>query len=179
MTKTKKLALAALFIAMCIVLPIAFHTIPNAGSILLPMHIPVLMCGLICGWPYGLVCGIFGPLLSSLFTGMPPFAILPGMLCELAIYGFITGLIFNKIQTGKRILDLYISLVCAMLAGRVFYGIMNALIFKAGSYSLTIWLASAFIKSIPGILIQLALVPFFVNILLNTGLVVRRLQEKR
>jgi niacin transporter len=179
MTKTKKLSLAALFIAMCIVLPIAFHTIPNAGSIFLPMHIPVLMCGLICGWPYGLVCGILGPLLSSLFTGMPPVALLPGMLCELAVYGLVTGLLVNKIQTGKRVFDLYIPLVCAMLAGRVFYGIMNALIFKAGSYSLTLWMASAFITSVPGIVIQLTLVPFLVNILQNSGLIDKSLQIKK
>jgi niacin transporter len=179
MTRTKKLSLAALFIAMCIVLPIAFHTIPNAGSIFLPMHIPVLMCGLICGWPYGLVCGILGPLLSSLFTGMPPVALLPGMLCELAVYGLVTGLLVNKIQTGKRVFDLYIPLVCAMLAGRVFYGIMNALIFKAGSYSLTLWMASAFITSVPGIVIQLTLVPFLVNILQNSGLIDKSLQIKK
>jgi niacin transporter len=179
MTRTKKLSLAALFIAMCIVLPIAFHTIPNAGSIFLPMHIPVLMCGLICGWPYGLVCGILGPLLSSLFTGMPPVALLPGMLCELAVYGLVTGLLVNKIQTGKRVFDLYIPLVCAMLAGRVFYGIMNALIFKAGSYSLTLWMASAFITSVPGIVIQLTLVPFLVNVLQNSGLIDKSLQIKK
>lgn len=179
MIKTKKLALTALFIAICIVLPIAFHTIPNAGAIFLPMHIPVLMCGLICGWPYGLFCGILGPLLSSLLTGMPPMAFLPAMLCELAVYGFVTGLLVNRIQTGKRIFDLYIPLVCAMLAGRVFYGILNALIFKAGSYSLTIWLTSAFVTSVPGILIQLMLVPFLVNILQKSGLVDRSLQIKK
>jgi len=179
MIKTKKLALTALFIAICIVLPIAFHTIPNAGAIFLPMHIPVLMCGLICGWPYGLFCGILGPLLSSLLTGMPPVAFLPAMLCELAVYGFVTGLLVNRIQTGKRIIDLYIPLVCAMLAGRVFYGIMNALIFKAGSYSLAIWLTSAFVTSVPGILIQLMLVPFLVNILQKSGLVDRFLQIKK
>ena len=179
MIKTKKLALTALFIAICIVLPIAFHTIPNAGAIFLPMHIPVLMCGLICGWPYGLFCGILGPLLSSLLTGMPPMAFLPAMLCELAVYGFVTGLLVNRIQTGKRIFDLYIPLVCAMLAGRVFYGILNALIFKAGSYSLTIWLTSAFVTSVPGILIQLMLVPFLVNILQKSGLVDRFLQIKK
>jgi niacin transporter len=74
---------------------------------------------------------------------------------------------------------LYIPLVCAMLAGRVFYGILNALIFKAGSYSLTIWLTSAFVTSVPGILIQLMLVPFLVNILQKSGLIDRALQIKK
>ncbi|HBN82057.1 MAG TPA: ECF transporter S component, partial [Ruminococcaceae bacterium] len=82
--QTKKLTAAGMCIALGIVLPIAFHAIPNAGSILLPMHIPVLLCGLLCGWPYGLACGVLSPLLSSLLTGMPPAAYLPSMVCELA-----------------------------------------------------------------------------------------------
>ncbi|NLO49127.1 MAG: ECF transporter S component [Clostridiales bacterium] len=170
MTKTKRITITALFAAICIVLPMAFHSIPNAGSIFLPMHIPVLMCGLICGWPYGLVCGVLGPLLSSLMTGMPPMAILPGMLCELAVYGLVTGLLVNKVRTGKKILDLYIPLIIAMLFGRVFYGLMNAIIFKAGSYSMAIWLASAFVTSLPGIVIQLVLIPLLVYSLHMSGL---------
>ena len=70
----KNYVIAALCVALCVVLPMAFHAIPNAGSILLPMHIPVLLCGLLCGWPLGLVCGLVGPLLSSVLTGMPPAA---------------------------------------------------------------------------------------------------------
>jgi riboflavin transporter FmnP len=179
MAKTRKIVTAALFVALCIVLPIAFHSIPNAGSVFLPMHIPVLMCGLVCGWPYGLACGLLGPLLSSLLTGMPPMAVLPGMLCELAVYGFVTGLLVNRVQTGKKIVDLYIPLISAMLAGRVFYGIMNAFIFKAGSYSISIWLASAFITSLPGIGIQLILIPFLVHVMQKSGLIGGCLQAKK
>ena len=65
MTNTKRLILAGLCVALGIVLPVAFHSVANAGSIFLPMHIPVLLCGLICGWPYGLACGVIRPLLSS------------------------------------------------------------------------------------------------------------------
>ena len=107
MAKTRKIVTAALFVALCIVLPIAFHSIPNAGSVFLPMHIPVLMCGLVCGWPYGLACGLLGP--SSQFADRyAAMAVLPGMLCELAVYGFVTGLLVNRVQTGKKIVDLYI-----------------------------------------------------------------------
>ena len=73
----KNMTLTAVCIALCVVLPIAFHSIPDAGSVFLPMHIPVLICGMICGWPYGFICGVMGPLLSSALTGMPPIAILP------------------------------------------------------------------------------------------------------
>ena len=86
----KNLVTAAMCVALGIILPMAFHTIQNAGSIFLPMHIPVLICGLACGWQYGLLCGVLTPLLSSLLTGMPPAAILPAMLCELAVYGLLT-----------------------------------------------------------------------------------------
>lgn len=165
MTKTRNLTISAMFVALCVVLPMAFHSVANAGQILLPMHFPVLLCGMACGWPYGLACGILGPLLSSLFTGMPPMAILPSMLCELAVYGFVTGLLSRKINSGLKIFDIYLPLLCAMVAGRLFYGILNALIFRAGSYSFSIWLTAAFVTSLPGIIIQLIFVPVFVYIL--------------
>ena len=76
MTTIKKMVMTAICIALCVVLPLLFHWVPNAGSVFLPMHIPVLLCGLLCGWPYGLVCGLLGPLVSS-FTGMPPLPVLP------------------------------------------------------------------------------------------------------
>ena len=81
-TYVKKLVFTAVCAALCLVLPMAFHSIPNAGQVILPMHIPVLLCGLVCGWQYGLLCGILGPLVSSVLTAMPPAAILPGMMVE-------------------------------------------------------------------------------------------------
>lgn len=83
--QTVNLVMTGLCIAIGIVLPMAFHSVPNAGSVILPMHIPVLLCGLICGPIYGLASGILTPALSSLLTQMPPMAYLPSMLCELAI----------------------------------------------------------------------------------------------
>ena len=98
---TKKLVSCALCIAIGVLLPMAFHVIPNAGSIFLPMHIPVLICGLFCGTPYGLACGIITPFLSSMTTGMPPAMILPQMMIELAIYGLVTGLILKNTSISK------------------------------------------------------------------------------
>ena len=142
--QVKKLVMAAMCVALGIVLPMAFHTIQNAGSIFLPMHIPVLICGLLCGWQYGLICGILAPVLSSLFTGMPPAAILPAMLCELAVYGLITG-------------------ICV-------YGILKALIFNVGEYSFKIFITSSFLTGIPGILIQLIFIPVIVLALQKAGI---------
>ena len=104
LSSVKKLVITAICAAFCVALPLAFHWIPNAGTILLPMHIPVLLCGLICGWPYGMVCGLIGPLLSS-FTGMPPLAILPSMMVECATYGLVTGLMMRFVRTGKYAAD--------------------------------------------------------------------------
>lgn len=159
LTVVSKSVITAMCIALCIVLPITLHAIPNAGVLLSPMHLPVLLCGLVCGWPFGLACGIMGPLLSSLITGMPGMAILPAMLCELAVYGFLSGLLIKLVRTGKLILNLYISLLTAMLAGRIIAGLARALIFAAGNYSFKMWAASYFVTSLPGIILQLVLIP--------------------
>lgn len=171
MTNTKRLILAGLCVALGIVLPVAFHSVANAGSIFLPMHIPVLLCGLICGWPYGLACGVLAPLLSSLITGMPPMAFLPSMLCELAVYGFVSGLLMRYVKTGKLLADLYISLVGAMLLGRLVLGLLNAVLFRAGEYSVALWTTSAFVTALPGIVIQLAVIPVLVFALKKSNLI--------
>ncbi len=164
-SSTRRLVMAALCAALGVVLPQAFHAVPNAGSVLLPMHIPVLLCGLTCGWPYGLACGILAPALSHLLTGMPPAAYLPAMLCELAAYGLLSGLLSQFIRTGHRRADLYIQLAAAMLLGRVVYGLMNALVFRAGAYSMQVFLTAAFVTALPGIIIQLVILPSLVVLL--------------
>ena len=170
-SQTRNLVFAARCVALGIVLPMAFHGIPNAGSIFLPMHIPVLLCGLVAGWPYGLACGLLAPALSSLITGMPPAAYLPSMLCELAVYGLMAGLLCKLVHTGRRTADLYIQLVGAMLLGRVIYGVMNALVFSAGSYTMPIFLTAAFVTALPGIVIQLVILPPLVLLLQKLKLV--------
>lgn len=176
MSKTKRyvweLVISALCVALGVVLPVAFHGIPNAGSILLPMHIPVLLCGLLCGPAYGLACGILTPLMSSLITTMPPMAMLPSMICELAVYGFVAGLLILLVRTGSQIANVYISLVGAMLIGRVVYGAVNALIFRAGEYSMQMWLTASFVTALPGIVIQLVLLPLVVLALRRAKLTV-------
>lgn len=162
MSQVKRLVFAGLCAALGVVLPIAFHSVQNAGAIFLPMHIPVLLCGLICGWPYGLACGVLAPLLSHLLTGMPPAAILPGMLIELAVYGLVSGLMMKRIRIGKYLWDIILSLIIAMILGRVTYGVLNSFIFMAGKYSLSIWLSAAFVTGLPGIAIQIVLIPALV-----------------
>lgn len=174
MTTVKKSIIAAVCIALCVVLPQAFHAIPNAGSIYCPMHIPVLLCGLICGWQYGLLCGLVGPVLSTLFTGMPPVAYLPSMMVEIAVYGTMSGLMMKLFSTKKTYIDLYASLVVALLSGRIIAGVAKALIFAAGNYSMTAWATGYFVTSLPGIIIQLVLIPSIVFALMKAKLVPER-----
>lgn len=170
LTPVKKLVLTAVCVALCLVLPMAFHAIPNAGTVFLPMHIPVLLCGMLCGWQWGLVCGLLGPLLSSLLTGMPPAAVLPAMMLECGVYGASAALMLRFVHTGKLMGDLYISLVSAMLLGRVVSGVAKALIFAPGT-TLVGWATVSFVTGLPGIVIQLVLIPVLLAALTRAKLI--------
>ena len=171
--RIRKTVITALCVALCIVLPMAFHMVKNAGTIFLPMHIPVLLCGLICGWQYGLVCGLLGPLLSSLLTQMPPMAILPSMMAELAVYGAVTGLMMYAFKYKTT------SLVVALISGRVVSGILKALIFSAGNYSFSVWVTASFVTCLPGLAIQLVIIPTLVKVLAKAKLLPRRQAQKQ
>lgn len=166
----KNMTMAAVCVALCVVLPIAFHSIPDAGSVFLPMHIPVLICGMICGWPYGFLCGLVGPLLSSALTGMPPIAFLPAMMVECATYGMVSGLMLKYVHTRRIYADLYIALVTAMLAGRVVSGIAKTLIFTPG-LAMSAWITASFVTALPGILIQLVFLPGVVFTLMKAKVI--------
>lgn len=179
LSRVKKSILTAACIALCVVLPMAFHSIPNAGSIFSPMHIPVLLCGLICGWPFGLLCGIAGPVVSSLLAQMPPLAMLPSMVIELAVYGIAAGILMKIIRTGKVQTDLYLSLISAMLLGRVAAGAAKALIFAAGEYSIAAWVTGYFITAWPAFIIHLTLIPIVFLALEKAKLIPRRYPKKQ
>ena len=169
----RNMTMAAVCVALCVVLPIAFHSIPDAGTVFLPMHIPVLICGMICGWPYGLLCGLMGPLVSSALTGMPPIAFLPSMMVECGTYGLVSGLVLKVIRTQRTYADLYIAQIIAMLAGRVVSGIAKALIFSPGM-ALSAWVTASFITALPGILIQLIFLPSVVCTLMKAKVIPQR-----
>ena len=172
-SNVRKMVYTAVCAALCLVLPMAFHAIPNAGQVILPMHIPVLLCGLICGWPYGAVCGLIGPFISSVITGMPPAAMLPSMMVECAVYGFSSGLLMKYVRTGKPGVDLYICLVGAMVLGRVAAGFAKAWIFTPG-VSPFAWVTTSLVTGIPGIVLQLVLVPLVVAALTRARLIPNR-----
>lgn len=167
--KYKNLVLSALFIALGIILPFVTMQIPRIGNMLLPMHIPVILCGFICGGPYGFIVGLIVPLLRSVLTGMPlliPAAI--SMAPELAIYGLVTGLLYQKLNTRK--FGIYISLITAMILGRIVWGAVSTLVFSllGNSFTWKIFVTNGFINAIPGIVLQLIFIPFLVKRLLTT-----------
>ena len=170
----KRTSLTAMFIAFCVILPMAFHAV-GLGSTFAPMHIPVLMCGLISGGAYGLICGMVGPLLSSVITGMPGAAMLPSMVPELMAYGLVSGLLMKRVRTGKLYADLYISLGAAMLIGRVVAGIAKMLLFMGGEgYSLGLWISAHFVTAAPGIVCHLVVIPILISTLMRAKLLPKR-----
>ena len=162
MTQTKKLTLSAMFLALGLLLPFLTGQIPTIGSMLLPMHIPVLLCGFIIGAPYGLLVGIITPLLRSMIFGMPPMLTAITMAFELGTYGFISGYLYNKLP--KSIVNIYVSLIGAMFIGRVVWGMVSMLIYGMGSFGFSAFIAGGFSNAIPGILLQLVLIPILVKL---------------
>ena len=167
--RTRTLVFAALCCALGVALPMTVHGIPGAGLVFLPMHLPVLLCGLLCGPVWGLACGAVTPVVSCLATGMPPAAKLPVMLCELAAYGAVSGLAVRWVRVHSRAGRLYLSLAAAMLAGRVVSGLAGGLVFGAGT-TLRSWVTVSFVTALPGIVIQLILLPALVLALQKAGL---------
>ena len=160
--KSKKVTLSGMLFAIGLILPFFIGQIPAVGKMLLPMHIPVLLCGLACGWPYGLVCGLLGPVLSGVLTGMPSPAVLPGMMVECGVYGLVSGLMMQAVHTKKLYADLYISQITAMLLGRILSGVCKALIFAPATFTVAAWATTSFVTGLPGIVIQLVLLPTLV-----------------
>lgn len=170
---SKTIVLPAMFIAIGLVLPFFTGQIPQIGQMLLPMHIPVLLCGFICGWQSGAVVGFVLPLLRSLLFGVPAFyPMATGMAFELMTYGLVAGLLYS-LSKWKCMLALYRSLVIAMLAGRIVWGVVQTIqlgVFGSG-FTMQMFLAGAFINAIPGIIAQLILIPVIMLALGRTGLV--------
>lgn len=156
----ENLVLSALFLALTYVLPILTGNVPQVGAMLLPMHIPVLLCGFLCGAPWGLAVGMIAPIMRSVLTGgFPPmFPTAVAMSFELAAYGLVSGFIYRRMP--KKLLSIYITLLSAMLCGRAVWGVVMALLMMNGQgFTLSAFVAGAFANALPGIVVQLVLIP--------------------
>lgn len=175
----RKLVLSAMFMAIGLVLPFITGQIQQIGNMLLPMHIPVLLCGLICGWQYGAIVGFILPLLRYVLFGMPPiFPTGVSMTFELAAYGAVIGLIMQRLSrkdtTGNDknyVLNLYLALIGAMLAGRIVWGLVRFILAQATMqpFTLEMFMAGAFLTAVPGIIVQLILIPGIMAALKRAG----------
>jgi hypothetical protein len=149
-----------MFIAIGIVLPGITMHIPAVGNMLLPMHIPVMLLGFIAGAPYGAAAGIITPLLRSALLSMPPmFPTALAMAFELACYGFLCGMFYNRFP--KRTLFIYASLILAMIGGRIVWGAVSLFFFtfSPNAFTWKLFLNGAFLMAFPGIVLQLLLIP--------------------
>ena len=161
---TKKLVLSGLFIALGLLLPFLTGQIPQIGNMLSPMHIPVFLCGLICGAPWGAVVGLILPPLRFLLFQMPPlYPIGVAMAFEMATYGLVCGLLYKRLSHNLK--GIYVSLIAAMVSGRVVWGIVRAILAGiAGTpFGMQAFLAGAITTAIPGIILHLILVPLIVE----------------
>lgn len=166
------LVLAAMFLALGIVLPFLTGQIPQVGNMLLPMHIPVLLCGLLCGWQYGGLVGFVTPLLRSALFAAPPMPGAIAMAFELAAYGLLVGVLYG-LSKWKCVIALYRSLLIAMVGGRIVWAAARMVLMGVGQlpFSWELFLSGAFLTAIPGIVLQLILIPAIMVALDRTGLV--------
>lgn len=170
---TKKLTLTSMFMAVGLILPFFTGQIPHIGRMLLPMHFPVFLCALICGWRYGTVVGFTLPLLRYALFGMPiifPTGI--AMAFELATYAFVVGYLYSHSRR-QSVIVLYRSMIIAMLSGRVVWGAVQILLLgiHGNRFTWQMFMGGAFLNAVPGIILQLILIPAMMIGLNRAGLV--------
>lgn len=167
----RETVLSGLFIALGLILPMVFHAF-GAGSTFLPIHIPVLIAGFVVSLPFALAVGVITPILSSLFTGMPPvFPVLPFMVFELATYGAVVSLLYRKFK-----LNVYISLISSMVVGRIVSSLVVwalATFFMAKLPNPIVFITGGITQGIPGIIIQIVFIPGIVLALQKSNLIKR------
>ena len=168
---SRKLVFSALCLALALVLPFLTGQIPQIGSMLSPMHIPVLLCGFVCGWPYGLLVGAIAPIMRHLMFGMPPILTALAMTFELAAYGAISGYLYAKLP--KKTLNIYISLIAAMILGRIIWGIASVIILgiSGSGFTWAAFIGGAVLNAVPGIICHIILIPIIVMALKKAKLI--------
>ncbi len=169
---SKTLTLSAMFLAIGLVLPFFTGQLHAVGNMLLPMHLPVLLCGLICGWQYGGLVGFILPLLRFSLFGRPQMPLAIPMAFELAAYGLIVGFLYGR-SKWKCVLALYRSLLIAMVGGRIVWAVGRVILAGVSNipFGWQVFLTAGFVEALPGILLQLTLIPIIMVALDRTGMV--------
>lgn len=170
----RNIAYAAVCLALCLALPFLTGQIPEVGNMLCPMHLPVLLAGFLCGPWWGTVVGAVAPVYRYFLFGMPPIFPTGFAMCfELAVYGLVSGWLYRRLPDKKGFI--YAALISAMIAGRVVWGLVMMMVAAGGTaeFTLEIFLSGAVLNAIPGIVLQLLLIPILVLALRKTGLLHR------
>lgn len=161
--KTRLMVLSAMFLAIAFVLPFLTGQVPQIGAMLCPMHLPVILCGFVCGAPWGGLVGFMAPILRSMILGMPPM--FPKAICmalELSVYGLLSGILYRVLPKKKG--NIYLALILAMIIGRVVWGVamLVCMGLSGEQFSFELFVAGAITNAIPGIILQIILIPLFV-----------------
>lgn len=166
-SKTRYITHIALYLALAVLLPVGFHAFGLLGRVFLPMHIPVLLAGFLVGPFAGLIVGVLAPGISFLMTGMPPTYAVPLMTMELAIYGLIAGIAYKRLK-----LNIYVALLAAVILGRLMFGLGLLVLgmFMQLPYSAAVFFSTsgAIVAGLPGIIVQIVLIPIIVAALRRT-----------
>ena len=165
----RRLTYSALCLALCLVLPFLTGQIPQIGGMLCPMHFPVLLCGFLCGPWWGAAVGAVAPLLRHILFHMPPLVTALGMTAELAAYGAVVGLLYRRLP--RKNSSIYISLLTAMVLGRLVWGCAMVVLYglSATPFGWELFLSGALLNAIPGIILQLVLIPALMLALNKAG----------
>lgn len=173
--QVRRMTYSALFLAIAMVLPFITGQIPEIGRMLSPMHIPVLLCGFMCGWPWGIAVGFIAPLLRSVMFGMPAmFPTAVAMAFELAAYGGISGWLRRKLPGDKWLI--YPILLISMAAGRIVWGTVRLLLsgLSGTAFTWEMFILGAFAEAVPGIILHIVLIPVLVIVMETAGLSLNR-----
>jgi thiamine transporter ThiT len=168
-----RLVYAAVCLALCMVLPMITGHIPQVGQLLSPMHIPVLLAGFLCGPWWALAVGLIAPPLRHLLFQFPPYPTFVAMAFELAVYGLVCGLLYRALP--KKVPYIYVSLIVAMIVGRIVSGLANVVLYsvgaKEGTYTLSAFLTAHFVAAWPAIVLHIVLIPILVIALRRAGII--------
>ena len=161
-TLLRHLVYAAVCLALCMLLPFLTGQIPQIGSALSPMHIPVLLAGFLCGPWWAMAVGFAAPMLRHVWMGMPPLITAIAMSFELAGYGLFSGLLYRLLP--KKTVNIYVSLIGAMILGRIIWGIAMVVIsgVTGSAFTWSAFMAGALLNAIPGIILHIVLIPILV-----------------
>ena len=161
-TLLRHLVYAAVCLALCMLLPFLTGQIPQIGSALSPMHIPVLLAGFLCGPGWAMAVGFVAPMLRHVWLGMPPLITAIAMSFELAAYGLFSGLLYRLLP--KKTVNIYVSLIGAMILGRIVWGITMVVIsgVSGSAFTWSAFIAGALLNAVPGIILHIVLIPILV-----------------